>query len=329
MKKITRRLSAVFMALVMILSMAVCVNATDFKASKTKKFIDDFQKSQSLVVSAKNIEQDISVGKIKATDIKAYAKFKGDDIDIKANAKVNIKLASLPAINAKVDLNGKNIDIYTAIFRIDGDQILSTLSSKLGMNMDILDSIDTKEIAKELGKVTDFMNEDVLAAIVVEKSSDTYEKLVVSPTIYLAGLIGDNKDALNVALTTINKDYSILDKSDAEIAALLKQLAADGTLYKVLKIMGSDVTEEQVQMMATYANASIEVYFKGNDITNIKITDTEGNVQTLADIIPIGINYISANEEYKSAAPGFAINITPLVKALINPILNIVKKIAG
>ncbi|MBR4766893.1 MAG: hypothetical protein IK085_09035 [Clostridia bacterium] len=309
MKHTFKKSISLFLALAMVLSLAFSAGAVNFSETKANAFIKKLAAEKAITVTAENISQD----PLEVKDVIATIKLKDEkSVDIKASGSV--KLSSL---SANVFYDGKNLDAYLWIFKINVSKLLKDATGE-----EIMISADQQaEIAGIFSEIVGIADSPLLAALSVDSKTDTTEKFSVSAMSLLVSMSGASEEAVTAAMAAAG--YETKDKTDKEIKDMLVAANKAGALLPILKAAGAKVTQEDLDFCMEYIYDTFEFTYSGNDIKDIAVYDENGGeVFRLSKLIPIGIKSIAAGEGKVKKAPAFGIDITGLASGLLKGILS-------
>ena len=309
MKNSVKKSLSVILAVVMIAAVALQVNAVNFSETKTSAFLKKFASEKALNVQI----EDINENPLSVSNIVLSAKLKDDDsVDIKASADVKLSFLS-----AKAYFDGKELLAYLWIFKINASQIAK---DALGYDL-VLTEDQTAQIASIMKDIIKLADSPVLSALTVDSQTDTSEKFSVSAMALLTAASGASEAEVQAAMALAG--YDITGKTDKEIKDMLVAANKAGALLPLLKAAGSDVTQEDLDLVMDYIYDTFEFTYSGNDVKDIAVYGENGEeIFKLSSQIPYAVKSIGAGEGNVKKAPAFGIDITGMISGIIKSILS-------
>lgn len=291
MKKAKRLLSVI-----LALAMAAALSAPAFAAESAKsiKFLNDFIDTRSIEVDVD--DSAFSGFGISVTDVEVKAKFEGEN-----KTKIAAKADVGPLSDVKIIGGGNELNGYFSFLKINIKEIL-------GANFNIDD------IANQFYPILDKLDKETVSLLSVKETKDVSLK---------------DYGTVKAEILTVSPD-AIAAKITAEAVKQGKQAEIEGKDIEALVALAKELNIEELDYyIALYAvsqseNGIASFYYRGDDLIGAKVnlvdkeTLKEQSIDT-TEAIGIKVESISAGvSDSDFNAPGFAFDITGLVKFILN-----------
>lgn len=282
-------------SVVLALVMAALLAAPAFAAeAKSIKFLNDFIDSKSIAV--KLDDSAFSGTGIPLKNVEAKAKFEGE-----GKTKIAAKGDVGPLSNVKIIGSGNELNGYFAFFKINVKEII-------GQNFNIDD------IANQFYPILEKLDKEKVSLLTLKETKDVSL---------------NNYGTVKAEILTVSPDV-IAEKITAEAIKQGKQAEIEGKDIEALIALARELNIEELNYyIALYAvsqgeNGIASFYYSGDKLVGAKINlvdeetlqeqsfDTTESIGLKIESISTGVSDSDFN------APSFALDITGLVKFIIN-----------